>query len=112
MPLPLNGLSIEELEHYSGIEPGASEELARRIAEGRAAEQRKMEQIQDELDNAERQLSDAEDNLSCAEDSLADITNVCRLAKEALEDFLPLLPEHSSEKESAADLIKTLEKLA
>jgi len=111
MPLPLHGLSIEELEHYSGIEPGASEELARRITQGRELQQSKMEQLQEELDQAERQLSDTEDNLSSVEDDLEEMTIACRTAKAALEGTLSLLPEQSGERDSITEIIKTLEKL-
>jgi len=111
MPLPLNGLSIEELEHYSGIEPGATEELARRMADGRAAELRKIEQMEDELDHVGRQMSDLEDELNTSEDNLREMTSACRRAKEALDRALSLLPEQSEERELVAEITKTLEKL-
>lgn len=111
MPLPLNGLSIEELEHYSGIEPGASEELARRIAAGRSAEEREIERMREEVYDADARLSDKEDELNEAEDSLAQITNAARAAREVLEALLPSIPTPSEHREKAVDIIKLLEAL-
>ena len=111
MPLPLNALSTEELEHYSGIELGASQELARRIALGHEAEQREVERLEERLEEKALELGEVESELSLIYDQLGNLTKAAIEARVALQDFIPLAPDGSPEREAANKALKALEKL-
>jgi len=61
MGIPASALKEDELFHYASLEPGAADELARRIAAGDIDPNAGLEDLREDIRMLESQADDAED---------------------------------------------------
>lgn len=68
MTIPINACSDEELEGYAAIHPEAAAALAERIATGRHLRDSRVDELEEELREAERQADDADNRFNALHD--------------------------------------------
>lgn len=64
MSLPVLALKDDELLHYAGLEPGASEELVRRISQAGLDPSSERAELREEVSQLESQIGELEDEKS------------------------------------------------
>ena len=96
MSIPINALSEEELVHYAGIEPGAAEELARRVSLGIAD----LPTLEAELEPLRQEIRDAEGHVDQVQDQLETLQDYAQTAinriREILEGDDPVEKKHEA----------------
>jgi hypothetical protein len=96
MSLPISALKDDELLHYAGLDPAASEELARRMSREGFDPSAERNELRDEVDQLERQLSDIGDERN---NLAAEVSEACALLWRAVE-------HDEDEKLTVSELIK------
>lgn len=73
MSIPASALKEDELFHYASLEPGAADELARRIASGDIDPNAGLEDLREDIRMLESQADDNDEELDrlrdCAEEA-------------------------------------------
>lgn len=96
MSLPVAALKDDELLHYAGLEPGASEELVRRISLEGFDPGAERAELRDEVSRLEEQIGDLENEKNNLDDS---VNEACALLWRAVE-------HDEDEKLTVSELIK------
>lgn len=86
MSIPANALKEDELFHYASLEPGAADELARRIASGAIDPNACLEDLREDIRLLESQADDSEDELNRLRDGVEDACTYIKRAMNHDED--------------------------
>lgn len=81
MSIPASALKEDELFHYASLEPGAADELARRIASGDIDPNAGLEDLREDIRALESQADDTEDELNSLRDGAEE---ACAYIKRAM----------------------------
>ena len=86
MSIPANALKEDELFHYASLEPGAAEELARRLASGDIDPNAGIEELREDIRMLESQADDSEDELNQLRDGAEEACTYIKRAMNHDED--------------------------
>lgn len=80
MSIPVNALKDDELLHYAALDPGAAQELARRIADQSLDPSAEREELRDDIRSLQGLLEDEEDEHRALQSRVEDACNFIKLA--------------------------------
>ncbi|MGF6695176.1 phage shock protein A [Metapseudomonas resinovorans] len=84
MSLPVKACSDDELEGYAAIHPEAAEELARRIVAGQGSREVELDEVRQQLRDAEEHEEELERDLEKQSNTVEDAINKLRAL---MDDF-------------------------
>lgn len=80
MNIPASALKEDELSHYASLEPGAADELARRIVSGDIDPNAGLEDLHEDILLLGSQAEDAEDEINLIRTYMAEASEFIRRA--------------------------------
>lgn len=80
MSIPVNALKDDELLHYAALDPGAAQELARRIADQSLDPSAEREELRDDIRSLQGLLEDEEDEHRTLQSRVEDACKFVKLA--------------------------------
>ncbi|WP_178128848.1 hypothetical protein [Pseudomonas sp. ADAK18] len=86
MGIPANAVKEDELYHYASLEPGAADELVRRIASGDIDPNAGLEDLREDIRMLESQADDSDEELDRLRDSAEEACTYIKRAMNHDED--------------------------